>query len=70
MAWFFFRRDTSDHARGERAAAMERRLADNLRTLSLLFQRAADRIEARRLERQGIQQPARFLERSDKPPPP
>jgi hypothetical protein len=67
MGWFFSRRDTSDHARRERAAALERRLADNLRTLSLLFQRAAERLEARRLERQGIQQPERFLERSDPP---
>jgi hypothetical protein len=68
MAWFLFRRETSDAARRERAEAMERRLAESFRTLSMLFQRAAERLEARRLERQGIKPPGRFLERSEKPP--
>lgn len=69
MAWFSFRRESSDAARAERAAAFERRLAENFRSLALLFQRAAEALEARRLERQGIKPPERFLERSEKPPP-
>ncbi len=70
MAWLFSRRETNDAARRERVAAFERRLAENFRSLALLFQRAAEAIEARRLERQGIRQPERFLERSEKPSPP
>jgi hypothetical protein len=66
MAWFLFRRETSDAARRERAEALERRLADNFRAMAQLFQRAAERLEARRLQRQGLPPQERFLERSEK----
>ncbi len=69
MAWFLPRREMSEAARRERLAAFERRLAESFRTLAMLFSKAAEVVEQRRLERQGIHQPDRFLERSDPPRP-
>ena len=69
MALFLFRRESNQAARLERIDRAERRAAAGFRRLADLFRRAAELIEARRLERNGYQPPGRFLDRSDKPPP-
>jgi len=68
MALFLFRRENNHAARRERVDRAERRAAATFRRLSELFQRAAELIEARRLERSGYHPPERFLERSEKEP--
>lgn len=67
MALFLFKRENSQAARRERIDRAERRMAAGFRRLSHLFQRAAELIEARRLERGGYHPPGRFLERTEKP---
>jgi hypothetical protein len=61
-----FRRENSSAARRERQAQLERALTDVLRRLGDLFRQAADRIEARRLEKSGYAPQERFLERTNK----
>jgi outer membrane protein TolC len=61
--------DRSLAARKERQEQLERRLTDAFRQLSQVFGQAAELIERRRLERQGIEQPERTLERVTKPRP-
>jgi hypothetical protein len=68
VALFAFRRENNRAARQERIDRAERRMAGALRRLSDLFRRAAELIEARRLERGGYHSPDRFLDRSDGPP--
>lgn len=59
-----FRRENSSAARRERADQVERAVTEGLRQLADLFKKAADLIEARRLERGGYEQQEQFLERS------
>ena len=68
-----FRRENSAAARREREEQIERAVSAGLRTLASMFQKAADLIESRRLNRNGFKPPGEFLERtarSGKPPPP
>jgi hypothetical protein len=62
-----FRRDKSKDAQLEAQDKLERALVDSFRALGQLFQRAAELIEAQRLERNGYEKQERFLERLDKP---
>jgi len=61
---FPFRSENSSAARREREEKMQKAVSDGLRTLGLMFSRAADFIEKKRLERQGYQKQGRFLERT------
>ncbi|MBL9038663.1 MAG: hypothetical protein JNG84_09135, partial [Archangium sp.] len=51
-------------AKREREAQVERAVAQAIRTLGLLLQRAADSLDKKRLERQGYAPPGQFLERT------
>lgn len=66
MAFSLFRRDNSTAAQRERADQIERRVVEGFRQLSSLFTKAAELIEARRLERNGYDKPEKFLERADR----
>ena len=66
MGFSLFRRDSSAAARRERAEQIEKSLIEGFRTLSTLFTKAAELIEARRLERNGYDRQEKFLERADR----
>jgi hypothetical protein len=59
-----FRKENSSVAQREREEQLQKALSDGLRTLGLMFGRAADFIEKRRLEKQGYEKQGRFLERT------
>ena len=59
-----FRKENSSAAQREREEQLQKAVADGLRTLGLMFQRAADFIEKKRLEKQGYDKQGRFLERT------
>ena len=65
----FFRKENSSPARREREEKIERALVDGFRSLSALLKKAADVIEAKRLERGGYDKQEKFLERAPTPPP-
>ncbi|MFO0594110.1 MAG: hypothetical protein U0228_02365 [Myxococcaceae bacterium] len=65
----FFRKENSSSARRERAEQIEKAFAQGLRTLSELFKKTAEIIEARRLERGGYEKQDKYLERVTPPPP-
>lgn len=62
-----FRRERSREAQLEAQAELERVLAEGLRVMGNLFTRAAELVEAQRLQRQGFERQERYLERLDKP---
>lgn len=62
-----FRRERSAEARLKAQADLERALAEGLRGMGNLFTRAAELIEAQRLQRKGFERQERYLERLDKP---
>jgi hypothetical protein len=62
-----FRRERSTQAQLEAQEQMEKLLTDSMRTLSQLLTRAADLLEAQRLNRKGYGEQERFLERLDGP---
>ena len=66
----FFRKENSTPARREREEKIERALVDGFRQLSELLKKAADVIEAKRLERHGYDKQEKFLERAPKEAPP
>lgn len=66
----FFRKENSSPARREREEKIERALVDGFRQLSDLLKKAADVIEAKRLERGGYDKQEKFLERTAPPPAP
>ncbi len=59
-----FRKENSSVAQREREEQLQKALAEGLRTLGLMLQRAADFVEKKRLERQGYDKQGRFLERT------
>ncbi len=61
---FPFRKENSSVARREREEQLQKAVAEGLRTLGQMMQRAADLIEKKRLERQGYEKQGRFLERT------
>ena len=63
----FFRKENSSPARREREEKIERAVVDGFRRLSELLKKAADVIEAKRLERGGYDRQEKFLERSTPP---
>ena len=65
----FFRKENSSPARREREEKLERALVDGFRQLSDLLKKAAEVIEARRLERGGYDKQEKFLERAAPPDP-
>lgn len=65
----FFRKENSSPARREREEKIERALVDGFRQLSDLLKKAADLIEAKRLERGGYDKQEKFLERTVPPAP-
>jgi hypothetical protein len=60
-----FRKDRSPQAQLEAQANFEKQLAESFRALGKLFTRAAELLEAQRLERKGYGEQERFLERLD-----
>ena len=66
----FFRKENSTPARREREEKIERALIDSFRHLSNFLKRAADVIEAKRLERGGYDKQEKFLERTPPKDPP
>lgn len=64
----FFRKENSSPARREREEKVERALVEGFRRLSELLKKAADGLEARRLERGGYDKQEKFLERTTPPP--
>ncbi|MDP2272768.1 MAG: hypothetical protein Q8N23_14490 [Archangium sp.] len=60
----FFRKENSSVAQRERAEKIERAVVDGFRQLSVLFKKAADVIETKRLERNGYDKQEKFLERT------
>ena len=65
----FFKRESSDAAKRERLAGLERGVTQSLRTLATAFSQLANLIEQRRLSRAGYEKQERFLERTDPPKP-
>jgi hypothetical protein len=63
----FFRKENSSPARREREEQIERAVVDGFRQLSNLLKKAADLIEAKRLERGGYDKQEKFLERAKEP---
>ncbi|MBX5483376.1 MAG: hypothetical protein IRZ16_16265 [Myxococcaceae bacterium] len=63
----FSRRENSRQAQLEAQARFERALAEGLRALGTLFSRAAEVIEAQRLQREGYGEQEKYLERLDSP---
>lgn len=59
-----FRRENSQSAKREREDHIERQVTDGLRRLADMLKKAADLLEARRLERKGYMPKETFLERS------
>ena len=68
MKFPLFRRENSKQAQLEAQAQFERMVAESFRTLGQLFTRAAELIEAQRLQREGYGKQERFLERLDTRP--
>ena len=64
----FFRKENSSPARREREEQLERALVDGFRKLSNMLKKAADLIEAKRLERGGYDKQEKFLERTAQDP--
>ena len=62
-----FKRERSKEAQLEAQAELEKVVAESFRVLGNLFTRAAELIEAQRLQKQGFERQERFLERLDKP---
>lgn len=62
----FFRKENSSVARREREEQLERALVKGFRSLSDLLKKAADLIEAQRLERGGYEKQEKFLERTER----
>lgn len=62
----FFRKENSSVARREREEQVQRAVVQGFRKLSEVLKKAADLIEAQRLERGGYEQQEKFLERSEK----
>ena len=62
-----FKRERSKEAQLEAQAELEKVVAESFRVLGNLFTRAAELIEAQRLQKQGCERQERFLERLDKP---
>ncbi len=60
----FFRKDSSSVTRREREEQLQKAVVDGFRQLSSLLKRAADAIEARRLEKNGYDKQEKFLERT------
>lgn len=63
-----FSKENSAAARREREEQIERALITGFRRLSSFLKRAADAIEAKRLERSGYDKQEKFLERTRTPP--
>lgn len=66
----FFRKENSSPARREREEKIQRAVVDGFRQLSDLLKKAADLIEAKRLERHGYDKQEKFLERTPPKDPP
>ena len=66
----FFRKENSSPARREREEKIERAIVDGFRQLSNLLKKAADVIEAKRLEKGGYDKQEKFLERTPPKDPP
>jgi hypothetical protein len=66
MAFSLFRKENNAAAQRERRERLERRVAEGFRQLALVFQKAAEVVEARRLERNGYESQEKFLERTDR----
>jgi hypothetical protein len=66
VAFSLFRRETNEVARRERLEQLERRVVDSFRQLSSILAKAAEVIEARRLQRNGYERPETFLERAER----
>ncbi len=66
----FFRKENSSPARREREEKIERAIVDGFRQLSNLLKKAADVIEAKRLEKGGYDKQEKFLERTRPKDPP
>lgn len=62
-----FSKESNSIARRERQEQLERSMADGLRAMASLFQKVAERIEARRLSRNGYREQNGFLERTRPP---
>jgi hypothetical protein len=62
----FFRKENSSVARREREEQVERAVVQGFRKLSDLLKKAADLIEAQRLERSGYEKQETFLQRTDR----
>ena len=62
-----FRKENSVPARREREEQVERALVQGFRSLADLLKKAADLIEAKRLERHGFDKQEKFLERTPAP---
>lgn len=62
----FFRKENSSISRREREEQVERAVVQGFRKLSDLLKKAADLIEAQRLERGGYEKQETFLQRSDR----
>jgi hypothetical protein len=65
MRFSLFSRESTEAARRERQEQLEKRVVEGFRQLSGLLQKAAEYIEARRLERNGFREQEKFLERTD-----
>lgn len=60
----FFRKENSSVARREREEQIQRGLAKGFRHLADILKKAADLIEAQRLEKNGYEKQEKFLERT------
>ena len=60
----FFRKEESSPARRERQEQLQKAVVDGFRQLSALLKRAADAIEASRLQKNGYDKQEKFLERT------
>lgn len=65
MKFSLFRKDSSKEAQLEAQAQLEKLLVESFRSLGQLFTKAAELIEAQRLEKKGYREQGRFLERVD-----
>lgn len=67
MKFPLFKRDNSKQAQLEAQEHFERLVAESFRTLGQLFTKAAELVEAQRLQRAGYEKQDQFLKRLDKP---
>lgn len=65
MKFSLFRKESSKQAQLEAQAQLEKLLAESFRSLGQLFTKAAELIDAQRLEKKGYGEQGRFLERVD-----